>query len=354
MADGNMTAAPSKLSRRGFLSVGAAAGGGLLVGFSLTGEARAQGLKKSEFFQPNTFIKVSRDGMVTVVMTHSEMGQGVATSTPLIIAEEMAVPLERVRIEWAPAEKGEITGGSQTTRTSFQPLSEAGAAARTVLVAAAAKAWGVSPESCTAQNCAVIHVSTGRSLDYGKLVDVAATLPVPEKVQVKKASDYVLLGKPRKRMDGPGKVDGSAKFGIDAMPKGVKLAAIAHCPVFGGTLKSADDAAAMKVKGVIKVVHLENAVAVIADHTGAARRGLEAANPQWDLGPNASLNQADIVGALDKASQSPGIVAKTIGDPDKALAGSAKKLEAVYQAPFLAHAPMEPINCTASVTKDLC
>jgi CO/xanthine dehydrogenase Mo-binding subunit len=241
-------------------------------------------------------------------------------------------------------------------RSTFKPLGQAGATARIMLVTAAAQAWGVNADSCTASNCQVIHASTGRKFDYGKLVDAAAKLPVPKDVVLKGHADYVLLGKPRARMDGPSKVDGSAKFGIDARPPGLKFAAIAACPVFGGTLKSADEAAALKVKGMIKVVRLYNAVAVIADHTGAAKKGLAALDPQWDLGPNAAVNQAEIVAAIDAASKTPGVVApsKTKGDADKAMVGAARKIEAVYEQPFLAHAPMEPINCTARVTEDLC
>ena len=355
MADGetmmSRTTTAGKLSRRGFLSAGAAAGGGLMIGFDMFGEAKAQTIA---FFKPNAFIKIDREGMVTVVLTHSEMGQGINTSSAVIIAEELGVTLDRVRTEWCEAEQGEITGGSQTTRNSFKPLSEAGAAARTMLVAAAAKAWGVTADSCTAGDCKVTHVSTGQSLDYGKLVDVAATMPVPAKVEVKKASEYKLLGKPLRRLDGQGKVDGSAKFGIDAQPKGVKYASIAQCPVFGGKLKSVDEAAAMAVKGVIKVVKLDDAVVVIGDHTHAAKKGVAASNPQWDLGPNATLGMADVLAQLTKASSTPGLPAKVVGDADAAIAAAPNKLNAVYEAPFLAHAPMEPINCTAKVTKDLC
>jgi CO/xanthine dehydrogenase Mo-binding subunit len=358
MADGEMNLSnQTQPSRRWILQAGAALGGGLLVGAAPA--AMAQG-PKAAFFQPNVWVRVGRDGLVTVILPKSEMGQGVNTALPLMVAEELSVDVDQIRVELAPAgakygagEMGQTTGGSTSVRTTFTPLRQAGAAARVMLVAAAAKAWKVDVASCTTQSCQVLHVSTGRKMDYGALVDVAATLPVPEKVELKAAGDYKLLGKPRRRMDGPGKVNGTTKFGIDALPAGVKLAAIAQSPVFGGKIASYDEAAAMAVKGVVKVVKVsDSSVAVIADHTGAAKKGLAALKVQWDAGPNAKVQQADIVAALDKASLSTGKAkpAHTKGDADKAMAGAAKKVEAVYQAPFLAHAPMEPINCTASVT----
>jgi CO/xanthine dehydrogenase Mo-binding subunit len=367
MADGEMNLSNeisgdvlAKPSRRWVLQAGAALGGGLLVGaVGVNAAAAATAAGKAPYFQPNVWVRVGRDGLVTVILPKSEMGQGVNTALPLMVAEELSVDVDQIRVELAPAgakygagEMGQTTGGSTSVRTTFEPLRQAGAAARVMLVAAAAKAWNVDTASCTTANCQVLHVSTGRKMDYGALVDAAATIPAPEKVALKSAGDYKLLGKPLRRMDAPGKVNGTAQFGIDAMPAGLKLAAIAQCPVFGGKLGSYDEAAAMQVKGVVKVVKVsDSSVAVVADHTGAAKKGLAALKVQWNPGDNAKVQQADILSDLAAAAKkAPGAEAHKKGDVDKAMAGAAKKIEAVYEAPFLAHAPMEPINCTASVT----
>jgi isoquinoline 1-oxidoreductase beta subunit len=357
MADGEMNLSSELLpNRRWLLKAGAALGGGLLVGAAPANAATAA---KAAFFQPNVWVRVGRDGIVTVILPKSEMGQGVNTAIPVMVAEELSVDLDQVRVEFAPAgtkygagDMGQTTGGSTSIRTTYAPMRQAGATARTMLVLAAAKAWGVDTASCTAQSCQVLHISTGRKMDYGALVDAAAALPTPEKVALKSPGDYKLIGKPLKRMDGQGKVNGTAKFGIDALPAGVKLAAIAQCPVFGGKLAGYDEAAAMAVKGVTRVVKVsDSSVAVVADHTGAAKKGLAALAVKWDLGPNAKVQQADILSDLAAAAKkAPGVPAHSKGDADKAMAGAARKIEAVYQAPFLAHAPMEPINCTASVT----
>jgi len=357
-------AAGSDLSRRHFLQAGAAAGGGLMLSLSLPladGEAEAAG---AEAFAPNAFIRVQSDGKIVLTMPYVEMGQGTYTSIPMLIAEELEVDLKQVQLEHAPANEKlygnpllgglQATGNSNAVRASFQPLRQAGATARTMLVAAAAKRWNVDPGSCHAQSGEVIHAATGKRLKYGELAAAAAGMPVPEKVAVKRPDDFKLIGTPAKRLDVPAKINGTALYGIDARPPGVKIATIRQSPVFGGRVKSVDDKAAKAVKGVRQIVRLDDAVAVVADHMGAAKKGLEALVIEWDEGPHAKVDLDAVVSELDKATLSPGAVAQSIGDTDKALAGAVTKVEATYQQPFLAHATMEPMNCTAHVRKDGC
>jgi isoquinoline 1-oxidoreductase beta subunit len=355
------------LSRRHFLSVGAAVGGGLLIGFTAgpsIGTAEAAKTAATEPFTPNAFIRIGSDGQVVMIMPYVEMGQGTYTSIPMLIAEELEVDLKQVRVEPAPPNEKlygnpllggiQATGNSNAIRGSWQPLRQAGATARTMLVAAAAKRWNVDPASCRAQAGTVRHVPTGRSLKYGALAADAARLPVPEKVVLKQPADFKLIGTPAKRLDTASKVNGTAVYGIDARPPGVKFATLVQSPVFGGRLKSVDDKAAKAVKGVRQVVRLDDAVAVVADHMGAAKKGLAALVIEWDDGPHAQLDTQKIVAELEQATLKPGALAQNIGDVDKALASAVTKVEATYQVPFLAHATMEPMNCTVHARKDGC
>ncbi|MBV8401456.1 MAG: xanthine dehydrogenase family protein molybdopterin-binding subunit [Acetobacteraceae bacterium] len=350
------------LSRRTLLEAAAATGGGLLLSFSLPfarGNAEAAGT-----FAPNAFVRIGSDGQIVLIMSQVEMGQGTYTSIPMLIAEELEVALKDVRLEHAPPDEKlygnpllagvQATGGSTSIMAAWQPLREAGAVARTMLVAAAAKRWNVDPASCRAQNGEVVHVPSGRRARYGELAADAAHIPVPDNVQLKRPDEFKLIGTPAKRLDAPAKVDGTAAYGIDARPPGVKIATLAQSPVFGGRLKSVDDTAAKAVKGVRQVVRLDDAVAAVADHMGAARKGLAALVIEWDNGPNAALTTEDIARELEQATLKPGPVAQNIGDVDKAMAGAATKVEATYQLPFLAHATMEPMNCTVHVRKDGC
>jgi isoquinoline 1-oxidoreductase beta subunit len=347
------------LSRRTFLEVGAAVGGGLLLGFTLPVPRRG----RAERFAPNAFIRIDRDGRVTLIMHKVEMGQGTYTSMPMLLAEELEVDLAQVRLEHAPPDDAlyaeplfgvQETGGSTSVRGNFEPLRRAGAAARTLLVAAAAQTWQVAATSCRAERGEVIHGPTGRRLGYGALVDRAATLPVPPTPLLKDPKDWTLIGTPAKRLDSPDKVNGAALFGIDVRLPGMKVATLAACPVFGGKLASVDDAKARAVPGVQQVVRLDDAVAVVADHMWAAKQGLAALAIRWDEGPNARLGTADIVQQLAAASQRSGVVARNDGDVVRAMAGAARKVEAIYEQPFLAHATMEPVNCTVHVRPDGC
>jgi isoquinoline 1-oxidoreductase beta subunit len=324
------------------------------------GDAEAAG---ADAFVPNAFIRIERNGQIVLTMPYVEMGQGTYTSIPMLIAEELEVDLKQVRLEHAPPNEKlyvnpllgvQATGNSNAIRGSWQPLREAGAVARTMLVAAAAKRWSVDPSSCHAQDGKVLHSATGKNATYGELAAAAAGLPVPEKVALKRPDEFTLIGTRAKRLDTPPKVNGTAIYGIDVRPPGVKIATLAQSPVFGGRVKSVDDRAAMSVKGVRQIVTLDDAVAVVADHMGAAKKGLAALAIEWDAGPYAKLDTAAISGELEKETLSPGSVAQTIGDADQALAGAATKVEAIYELPFLAHAAMEPMNCTVDLRKDGC
>jgi len=355
---------PDHLTRRGFLQAGAAAGGGLMLSLSLpfaNGEAEAAG---ADGFAPNAFIRIADDGQIVLTMPYVEMGQGSYTAIPMLIAEELEVDLKQVRLEHAPPDEKlygnpslggvQATGGSNAIRGAWKPLRQAGATARTMLVSAAAKRWNVDPASCRAQSGEVLHAPTGRSIKYGELAADAARTPVPESVALKRPEDFRLIGTPAKRLDAPAKVDGTAVYGIDVRPPGVKIATLAQSPVFGGRLRSVDDTAAKAVKGVRQIVRLDDAVAVVADHMGAAKKGLAALNIEWDDGPHAKLNSEEIVAELEKATLNSGPVAQHIGNSDEAMASVVTKVETTYQVPFLAHATMEPMNCTVHVRTDGC
>ena len=248
----------------------------------------------------------------------------------------------------------QVTGGSNAIRGAWQPLRQAGVVARTMLVSAAAKRWNVDAASCRAQNGEVLHAPTGRSIKYGALATEAARMPVPERIVLKQPEEFKLIGTPAKRLDTPAKVNGTAVFGIDVRPPGVKIATLAQSPVFGGRVKRVDDAAAKTVNGVRQIVRLDDAVAVVADHMGAAKKGLAAMVIEWDDGPHAKLNTDEIVGELKRATLNSGPVAQNIGNVGEAMASAVTKVEATYQVPFLAHATMEPMNCTVHVRKDGC
>ena len=353
------------VSRRDFLIAGSAAGGGLLLA-CMVGERRrpaAAGAPAASDFAPNAFVRVGTDGSVTLVVPQVEMGQGMYTSMPMLLAEELEVGLDQVKVEHAPPNDKlyanrllgfQVTGGSTSVPAFYEPLRQAGAAARLMLIGAAAQAWSVDPSTCQARHGAVTHGATGRTLTYGALADRAAKLPVPAEIPLKAPKDFTLIGTPAKRLDTPSKVDGTAQFGIDVRLPGMKIATVAASPVVGGKVAGLDESKAKAVKGVRQVVRLDDAVAVVADHMWAAKQGLAALGVTWDDGPNAKLSTADIVRGLAAASETPGVVAKKEGDAPAAIARSKRKVEAVYEVPFLAHATMEPMNCTVHVRKDGC
>ena len=354
-------ASDTNLSRRSFLGTSAAIGGGLMLSLTLPlGRSEAA---SSDSFAPNAFIRVGDDGQVVLTMPYVEMGQGTYTSIPMLIAEELDVSLKQVWLEHAPPNEKlyanpllgvQATGNSNAMRGAWKPLREAGATARIMLVAAATKRWGVDAKSCRTEDGEVIHVPTGRRLKYGEVVADAANMPVPGNVTLKSPGDFKLIGTRAKRLDAPEKVNGTALYGIDARPAGVKIATLAQSPVFGGRVKSVDDTAAKAVKGVRQIVRLDDAVAVVADHMGAAKKGLAALKIEWDDGQHAKLATEEIARKLEQATLGSGAVAQNIGDADKAMASATTKVEASYQVPFLAHATMEPMNCTVHFRKDEC
>ncbi|KWC19939.1 xanthine dehydrogenase family protein molybdopterin-binding subunit [Burkholderia ubonensis] len=366
------------VSRRTFLkfgmTLGAAAGGGLLLGFSVPaagGDARrsviggdANEAPRAGVFAPNAFVQIDRNGQVTLVMPKVEMGQGVYTSLPMLIAEELEVPLSNVTLDHAPPNEklffdpllgGQLTGGSTSIRYAWEPMRRAGATARTLLVSAAAKQWGVDPAACRAENGEVLHPPSGRRASYGQLADAAAKLPVPKDVALKKPADFKLVGKPVKRLDSPEKVDGTARFGLDVRLPGMLVAVIVNSPVFGGTVASVDDTTARQIRGVRRIVRADDAVAVVGDHTWAAKRGASALVVKWNEGAGAKVSTKDIAADHARAADSgKGAIARKDGDVDRAFANAKTRVDAVYEQPLLAHATMEPVNCTVHVRPDGC
>ncbi|MEI9995258.1 MAG: molybdopterin cofactor-binding domain-containing protein [Rhizomicrobium sp.] len=353
-----------KLSRRTFL--GAAAGGGLVLGFHMPLAQAANtafGLPAEPGpFAPNAFIRIPRDGKVTLVMPQVEMGQGVYTSISMIIAEELDLAMDSIVLEHAPPSDAlygnpvfqlQATGNSNSIRAFWLPLRKAGAAARAVLVQAAAAQWKVDPANCTTDRNTVLHAATGRKLTYGRLADAAAKLKAPADPPLKDPKHFKLIGRPLKRLDTPDKVNGKALYGIDMMPPGVKFATLAASPTFGGRVKHVDDRAAKILSGVRQVVVLDDLVAVVGDHYWAAKQGLDALDITWDDGPNAHVDSALVWSRLKSASDRTGVVAKKAGDAAKALEDG-ERIAARFELPFLAHAPMEPINCTVLVKPDSC
>ncbi|MGD0866241.1 MAG: xanthine dehydrogenase family protein molybdopterin-binding subunit [Rhizomicrobium sp.] len=356
------------LSRRAMLQTGAAAGGGLLLGFqspfaeaAVTNAARGAAPEAGPF-APDAFIRVDRAGKVTLIMPQVEMGQGVYTAHAMIIAEELDAAFDTVSVEAAPPSDAlygnpifgiQATGNSNSVRAFWTKLRQAGASARAMLVQAAASQWKVDPATCTASNSEVIHTPSGRKLAYGALVDAAAKLTAPAKPQLKDPKDFKLIGKPLKRLDTPDKVNGKALYGIDALPAGVKFATLAASPVFGGKVGHVDDSAAKSIPGVRQVVVLDDLVGVVGDHMWAAKTGLNALTITWDEGPNAKVDTAQVWKDIKTASEQEGAVAKSVGDAKKALQDG-DAIEAHYELPFLSHAPMEPINCTVDLRSDGC
>jgi isoquinoline 1-oxidoreductase subunit beta len=305
--------------RRHFLKMTAIAGGGLMLGLTVPmalGGVRAA--SASQRFAPGAFIRIDREGVVTLIMPMVEMGQGTYTSLPMLLAEELDVGLDQVRLEHAPANDAlyanvilhvQSTGLSSSIRAFWTPLRQAGTAARSVLIAAAAQRWRVDAATCRTHRGTVFDAAGSRSLSYGDLVDAAAALPLPApgNITLKDPKDFILIGTPARRLDTSGKVNRAAKFGIDAWVPGMKVATVAQSPVFGGKVRALDEAAALAVKGVRQVVRLEDAVAVVADHMGAAKKGLAAGAVQWDEGANAKVGQSDIFNQLREAVTHPGV-----------------------------------------------
>ncbi len=334
----------SPLSRREFLSVGAAAGTGLVIGFYWPHRS-----PEGTTFAPNAFLKIATDGRITIVVARSEMGQGVHTSLPMILAEELEADWKQITIEQADANPtlygDQQTGSSASLRISWDPLRKAGAAAREMLISAAALEWGVPRSGCTAENSSIVHSPSKRQLSYGQLAAKAAALPIPVAPPLKDAKDFRLVGKPIPRRDGPSKVDGTAIFGIDLRVPGMKYAVLARCPVISGTVASFDDKETRKIAGVGFVGKVgDSAVAVVADSVWGAMEGRRVLNVSWDEGPNKDLNSAAILDVLKKSASNKAATLYSKGDVSRV---SGRRIQAAYQTPLMAQAPMEPGNCTA-------
>lgn len=340
-------------SRRGFLKTSAIAGGGLIVGFMLPGATRfAAAATVSAVFSPNAYLRIGSDNSVTVLCGLSEMGQGVHTAIPMLVAEELDADWSKIRVEQAatdPAFKNplfglQVTGGSTAVRGHWEPMRKAGATARAMLVSAAAETWKVDPSSCRTEKGEVVH-SSGKRLSYGKLAEKAGKLAVPQAVTLKDPTKFRILGKGAKRLDTAVKVTGKAKFGLDVMLPGMLTAVIARSPVIGGKVASFNADKAKSVPGVKQVLSIPTGVAVLAEGYWSAKKARDLLEIKWDDGPNATLSSASIRADFAEAAGKPGIVARK--DGDVATASPAKRIEATYEAPYLAHSCMEPMNCTA-------
>ncbi|MGA2213337.1 MAG: xanthine dehydrogenase family protein molybdopterin-binding subunit [Bryobacteraceae bacterium] len=345
-----------QLGRRGFLKAGFAAAGGLFVAFHLPESSQLQAAPTSA--KLNAFIHIGSDDIVTFSIHKSEMGQGPITSLSQLLAEELGCDWKQVRTVFAPVDPayGPLQGtfGSMSIRTCWAPLRKAGASARDMLLDAAAQQWGVLKSQLRTENGQVINTATNARLSYGSLADAAGKLSAPAKVDVKDPKDFYLIGTSPKRLDTPGKVNGTAAFGIDARRPGMVYAVVARCPVFGGKVASFDDTKTKSVPGVSQVVRIPSGIAIIADNTWSAMEGRRALQLQFDEGKNANLNSAGIRQLFVNLAEKPGAVARNNGDVNAALGGAAKKLDAIYEVPYMSHSPMEPMNCTADVRADSC
>jgi isoquinoline 1-oxidoreductase beta subunit len=354
------------LSRRGFLKGSAMLGGGLVVAFAMPGAHRfAMGAEnQGNVFAPNAFLRIGNDNSVTVLLGHSEMGQGIWTGLTMLIAEELDADWTKIRVEHAPASAADyglpgfggmqITGGSTSTWMEFDRYRQAGAAARLMLIDAAAKRFNVAPSEIHTES-GVVMAGEHRAT-YGELADEAGQLPRPDpaSIKLKDAKDWKLIGKPTQRLDTPEKITGRAKFGMDVQFDGLMTAMVARSPTFGGSVKSFEGAEALAIPGVHKVVQVPTGIAVIADHFWAAKLGRDALKIEWNPGPNAGLDSQALLENFRKLATTQGLNAGQAGDTQAALAKAAKKIDVEYSVPYLAHAPMEPLNCTVSISKDKC
>lgn len=335
----------SPLSRREFLAAGAAAGAGLVIGFYLP----HKGSGSQEAFAPNAYLKIAPEGTITVMLTRSEMGQGVSTSLPMILAEELEADWKQISIEQVGASTlygDQSTGGSASVKSMWDPLRKAGATAREMLISAAAIEWGVPRSMCKAENSTVVHSSSNRRATYGQLAAKAATLPVPTDPPLKKdAKDYKIVGRRVPRLDTASKVAGTAGYGIDFRLPNMKHAVLARCPVIGGKVANFDNKESKKTSGVSYVGKIsDSAIAIVADSVWGAMEGRRNLNVTWDEGPNRDLNSAAIYAALKKSASDKAVTLYSAGDISKAFG---RRVEAEYQLPFMAHAPMEPGNSVA-------
>jgi isoquinoline 1-oxidoreductase beta subunit len=346
-------------TRRAFVKASAVAGAALVVEFRFPVGARAAG-----DFAPNAFLRIAPDDSVTVVAKHLEMGQGTYTGIATVVADELDADWTRVRVESAPADAtrynnllwGPVqgTGGSTAMANSWAQLRQAGATARAMLVSAAAARWGVPVSDASVHEGVVSHAASGRRATFGELASAAAALPIPSDVPLKDPKAWTLIGKSAPRVDSKAKSEGTARFTIDVELPGMLTAVIARPPVFGASVKSFDKDAAMKVRGVSDVVQVPAGVAVLGRGFWAAEQGREALSVEWDETGAEHRGSPELVAEYRALLEKPGAVARSDGDPAAALAGAARTFEATYEFPYLAHAPMEPLDCVVHQTGDRC
>ena len=356
--------APAMIDRRSFLKTSAAAGGGLVVAFYVPGmeAALSSQAPPPQPLAPFAYVKIAPDETVTIVSNHSEMGQGVYTSLPMLLNEELQADWSKIRVESAPVDPVynhpvfgmQMTGGSTTTAGEWEHYRKIGAAARLVLVEAAAQQWKVDASTCRVEKGVVIHGPTSKKATYGSLAAAAATLPVPTTIPLKDPKNFTLIGKPTRRLDTPPKTNGTAQFGLDIALPGMLTAVVARSPVFGGKVVSFDATEAQQVPGVKAVVQVPSGIAVIAERFWPAKLGREKLKIKWDEGENANISTTQMLADFSAQSASPGTLAKKTGDPQAALASAAKKITAEYDVPYLAHAMMEPLNCVVDLRADSC
>src|ERR1700704_3651387 len=356
--------APAMVGRREFLKTGAAVGGGLLVSWHMPLSSAAAGKAGAGENQValNAFVRIGTDESVTVISSHSEMGQGVYTSLPMLLNEELEADWSKIRVEAAPVDKiynhpifgMQMTGGSTTSPAEWERYRKMGALARTMLVSAAAQQWKVDVASCQVDKGVVLHRATGKRATYGSLATAASQLTAPTEVKLKDAKSFTLIGKPTRRLDTPSKTNGSAQFGLDVSLPGMLTAVVARPPVFGAKVVKVDASETLKVPGVKAVEQVEAGVAVIAERFWPAKVGRDKLVVAWDLGPNAELSTEQMLRDFAEQSKSPGSVAKKTGDPEGALKSAAKSITAEYDVPYLAHAMMEPLNCVVDLRTDSC
>jgi isoquinoline 1-oxidoreductase subunit beta len=356
---------PSPIARRDFLKTSAAIGGGLCIGAYIP-ELAARPSESSPanggVFAPNAFVRIAPDDSVTVIANHSEMGQGIYTSLPMLLNQELEADWSKIKVEAAPVDAAynhtvfgiQMTGGSTTTPSEWERFRKMGAMARLMLIDAAAQKWSVPASGCSVEKGVVLHKASGRKATYGSLVAAASQLKPPVNIPLKDPKQFTLIGKPVRRLDTPSKTNGTAQFGLDVRVPGMLFALVARPPVFGGKVVSFVASEALKIKGVRAVEQIPSGVAVIADRFWPAKLGREKLKITWDDGENAKLSTSQMLAEFSKQSASPGTIAKKTGDPSAALASAAKTITAEYDVPYLAHAMMEPLNCVVDLRADSC
>jgi isoquinoline 1-oxidoreductase beta subunit len=359
---------PLQISRRTFIKGGALVAGGLVIAFNIPQAKRflmpgtvAEAAENTvQLPAPNAFLRIGTDNTITVMLAHSEMGQSIWTTLPMLIAEELDADWSKIKVEHAPAAPAymhtaygiQITGGSSTTWSEFDRYRQAGALTRALLVSAAAQQLGVAESSIQTANG--FAISGQQKISYGELAETAAQLETPKTVALKEPKNWKIIGKATKRLDGPEKINGTAIFGQDIQFESLMTAMVARAPVFGGKVKSADVTAAKAISGVRQVVQVPTGVAVIADNYWSAKKGREALKVEWDLGPNAGLDSQQLLAEFRKLATTPGLSAAKAGNTQQAMTKAKRLIEAEYTLPYLAHSPMEPLNCAVKIGQDSC